>query len=176
MKECKKNIDKEVEKMIVFRFMSNNEFQKFRCSNKLKNSKTHKARTDSVGFCFFDIEDFKPEEAFHFLSGNVSSDICAVFETDEKLNKTYGVYAKPLKPDGDIISDLINLFNGWRDEFTATEYCCTEYSNKTFKLIKYTKNIWEQWDRFEEQQEFKWEVCDELQNTKRLKKKNGERT
>lgn len=154
--------------MKVFRFMSNEEFQKYKCGSKLKNAKVHKGKTNSIGFCFLNLDEYKPEEAMHFLSGIVSYDICAVFETTKKLNKTYGVYAKPLEFDEDIILDLINLFNGWSEKFTATEYCCTSYSNKDFKLLKYSKNIWSQWDRFEDQHNFKWEVCDELQTTKRI--------
>lgn len=161
--------------MKIFRFMSNEEFLKYRCSNKLKNNKVHKGKTNSIGFCFLNADDFTPEEAMHFLSGNVSFDVCAVFETNTELNKTYGVYASPIKPTGSFLEDMFNLYNGWNDSFTATEYCCQSYSNKDFKLIKYSRNIWQQWDRFEEQQNLKWEVCDELQTTKRTKRKNGKR-
>ena len=40
--------------------------------------------------------------------------------------------------------------------FYATEYCTTEYSNKDFKLTKYSEDIWKQWRLTEEQQELEW--------------------
>ena len=162
--------------MKIFRFMSNKEFQKYRCSNKLKNNKIHKGKTNSIGFCFLNMEDFTPEKAMHFLSGNVSFDVCAVFETEKQLNKTYGVYAKPLEMTGNMSTDMITLLLGWTESFTATEYCCTEYDNKTFKLLRYSKNIWNQWNPSEFQKDLKWEeVSNELQTTKRNKTKDGKR-
>lgn len=162
--------------MILFRFMSNKEFQKYRCNNKLKNNKVHAGKTNSIGFCFFNTEDFTPEEAMHFLSGVVSFDVCAVFETEKQLHRTYGVYAKPLDVRGDILADMTNLLLGWTEKFTAPEYCCTEYDCKELKLLKYCKDIWSQWDPYTLQKDLKWEeVNNELQTAKRSKTKDGER-
>ena len=83
--------------MKVFRFMSMQELEKYKRGEILKNDTIHKGRTNSVGFCFLDAEEYKPEQAFHFLSGVVCPYICVVFETKTKLNKTYGIYAKPIK-------------------------------------------------------------------------------
>lgn len=142
--------------MKVFRFMSKEEFKKYKAGELLENNKKHESKTSSVGFCFFDIKDFEPKNAMHFLSGIVSFDVCAVFEVDKKiLNKTYGVYASPIKRTGDI-EELINLLKGLNDKFTATEYCTTKYNNKDFKLVKYTENLWDQWLLYDEQEELDW--------------------
>ncbi len=162
--------------MKIFRFMSNKEFQKFKCSNKLKNDKIHQGKTNSIGFCFLNLDDYSPEEAMHFLSGIVSFDVCAVFETKKQLNKKEASYAKPIDTTGNILTDIINLMNGWNEEFKVTEYCCTEYDNKTFKLLKYSTNIWQQWKPLEKQLKLKWEENNnEIQTIKRIKGKNGKR-
>lgn len=142
--------------MKVFRFMSKEEFEKYNKNITLKNNTKHDGKTNSVGFCFLNMEEYTPEEAIHFLSGVVSFDVCAVFETEEKLNKTYGIYAKPIDPSGNIMEDMINLFLGFNVRFTANEYCTTKYNNKTMKLIKYSEEIWEQWNPAEEQSKLKW--------------------
>lgn len=142
--------------MRIFRFMSNEEFEKYKKGITLKNNKRHEGNTNSIGFCFLDEEEFTPEKAMHFLSGIVTFDICAVFETKEKLNKTYGVYAKPILKTGNAFEDLYNLLSGWGDKFTANEYCVTEYNKETMKLLKYSENIWNQWKPNEEQTKLKW--------------------
>lgn len=144
------------EKMIVFRFMSKKEFEGFRKGKTLVNKIKHQGRTNSIGFCFLDINDYTPEKALHFLSNIVSFDVCVVFETTKELRKTYGVYAKPIKSTGDIRVDFFNLIMGFNEKFTSTEYCTTEYNNKDFKAIKYSENLWQQWQPFEEQSEIKW--------------------
>lgn len=142
--------------MKVFRFMNKVEFEKYKRDFPLRNNKKHDGKTNSVGFCFFNLEEYTPEEAMHFLSGIVSFDICAVFETEEKLNKTYGVYAKPIKSTGNIFEDLLNVFSGFADRFTANEYCINEYNKKTMKLLKYSEEIWNQWNPMKEQAKLKW--------------------
>lgn len=143
--------------MQLFRFMSKDEFEKYKKGDTLKNEVKHSNfKTNSVGFCFFNTEDFTPEEAMHFLSGLVSFDICAVFETEEKMQKTHGVYAKPIKSTGNPIEDLMKVLCGFNESFTADEYCTTEYDNKKMKLIKYSKDIWKQWQPGEQQAKLKW--------------------
>lgn len=138
--------------------MSKKEFEKYNKGEILINTKKHDGKTNSIGFCFLNLEDYTPEKALHFLSGIVSFDICAVFETDEILNETYGIYAKEIKSSGDIVKDLMNLLNNFNEKFTANEYCTTEYDNKKFKLIKYSEDIWSQWIPREEQKELKWKI------------------
>lgn len=164
--------------MKVFRFMSESEFKKYKSGNKLLNNKDHNKidsrKTNSKGFCFLDIQEYSPEEAMHFLSGIVSFEVCALFETNKELIKSYGVYATPIKRTGNIQEDLINLILNYRLSFTANEYCTTEYSEKDFKLLKFSKNLWEQWNPLDEQERLKWEECsNELQATERVKTKNG---
>ena len=108
--------------MEVFRFMSKEEFKKYMNGEELVNKKEHRAKTNSKGFCFLDLKDFTPEEAIHFLSGIVSFDVCAVFETNTKLNKTYGVYAKPIKKEGSILDYLIKFFNDFKKNLTPNNY------------------------------------------------------
>lgn len=142
--------------MKVFRFMSKVEFEKYKKGFPLNNNKKHDGKTNSVGFCFLNLEEYTPEEAMHFLSGVVSFDVCAVFETEEKLNKTYGIYAKPIDPSGNLMEDMINLLLGFNDHFTANEYCIASYNKEKFKLLKYSENIWKQWNPTEIQENLKW--------------------
>ena len=124
--------------MKVFRFMSKVEFEKYRNSFTLKNNKKHEGRTNSIGFCFLNLEEYKPEEAMHFLSGIATFDVCAVFETNENLNG--------------------KLLCGFNDRFKANEYCITEYDKNKMRLIKYSEDIWKQLNPTEEQQKLKWVV------------------
>lgn len=119
--------------MELFRFMSIKEFDKLINGETLKNNTHHKTRTTSIGFCFMKTEDNTPEEAYEFLSGVVSSDLCVVFETNKKLTKSYGIYASP--------------YGGFFDTITEDEYCTKEYNLKDFKIIKmaiprYFENEW----------------------------------
>lgn len=82
-------------------------------------------------------------------------DICAIFETKEKLNKTFGIYAKPIKKTGNLAEDFMNLLSNLKS-FRADEYCTTEYSQEKMKLIKYSEGIWEQWNPIEIQTKLKW--------------------
>lgn len=152
--------------MVVFRFMKADDLLAFNSGVKLKNETDHSlsAKTNSKGFCFLSLDDFKPEDAFHFLSGIVDMEVCAVFETKKKLNKTYGFYAdssrdKELRENGVSILDWLDLFEQLADPtkrktVKINEYCSTELSNKDFKLLKYAKpnfmeDDWE-WIDFEE--------------------------
>lgn len=128
--------------MKVFRFMSREEFFKYMNGETLQNKKKHIGKTNSIGFCFLDLEEYKPEEACHFLCGIVSGDICAVFEVEESLlNKTWGIYRKPKEYSEDVMKNTVNLIL-FPINFTANEYCTTEYSNKDFKLISFALPRW----------------------------------
>lgn len=166
--------------MRIFRFMSNKEFEQFKngkvMRNKTEHSIKHGSKTNSKGFCFFNYDEYSPEKIMHSLSGVVTFDVCAVFETDVELNKTYGIYAKPIKSDGDMLKMLTRLLIGYHDSFKANEYCITQYDRRNFKLIKYSKDIWSQWNPAEIQQKLRWEEYNyELQTKKRIKAKNGAR-
>ena len=112
--------------MILHRFCSKEEYEKYMAGEKLINRKVHGVErgydaSTAVGFCFF-IED--PEKAKHWLSGVVDFDYCLTFlVTDDKVNSCLGRYVNWVKP-------------GVRDgSIYLKEYCCTEYDNKTFKLL-----------------------------------------
>ena len=114
--------------MKVFRFMSKEEFELLKSGKTLINKKDHKLTNKcvSVGFCFFDKEDCYPEYAYEFLSSIVSDDVCVEFEVDKSLLKeSSGTYADPY---GD------NFFS----TIWMTEYCCTSYNNKDFKMLSYS--------------------------------------
>ena len=144
--------------MKMFRFMSRNEFEKYRSGQLLINKTIHQGKTNSIGFCFFNIDDYKPERAMHFLSGVVTLDVCAVFETNKRLNKTMGTYAKLPPSTGNALIDYIRVLNGLVYKFDAVEYCTTSYNNKEFKLLKYSEDIWKQWRPVEEESKILWRM------------------
>lgn len=122
--------------MKFFRFMSFKELDKFLLGNVLENNikfSEYNAKTNSSGFCFMSFQELKPEFSYNFLSGVVSNDVCVIFETKNKLKKTYGIYADP--------------FGGFFDTITQNEYCINKYSNKNFKIIQLAfpshKETWE---------------------------------
>jgi hypothetical protein len=152
--------------MKVFRFMSTEEFEKYRSGKNLKNKTNHKKQnhrmTTSVGFCFLSLDDFEPEYAYKFLSGIITDDVCVVFEVDEKkLKQSEARYNKPLTDEEDEKEmEKLNLNGGFFDFLISTlqvmkdlnsngcmmakEYCCTKYNNKDFKLIKYAEPVFRQ--------------------------------
>lgn len=120
--------------MEIFRFMSRKEFDKLIKGEILYNKKRHQGRTNSIGFCFMNIEDNTPEYAYEFLSGVVDDDVCVVFETNKKLTESWGVYADP---NGSFFATI-----------TEDEYCTTKYSLDEFKIVKmaipkFWENEWE---------------------------------
>ena len=133
--------------------MSVEELEQLLTGKKLYNFKNHKKlgnHSDSVGFCFMNYEDFTPEEAWRFLrgiNGLAIYSVCAVFETNKKLKKSKGRYAKYEKtveeevemieklPKNKQFERLVEYFNNIQT-FDTTEYCTTSYSLKDFKIIK----------------------------------------
>ncbi len=114
--------------------MSYEEFEKYMNGKNLYNNTKHKAKTNSIGFCFFDINDFSPEFAWRFLKGAIFPDICVVFEVDETLlRKGYGIYSDPNKT-------LYELMNFIPKMIRVSEYCTENYNKEVFKLVKYTTN------------------------------------
>ena len=67
--------------------MSSVELLKFLEGEDLFNTTKHKAKTDSVGFCFFAIDDVTPEYAWKFLRGAIFPDVCVVFEVNDMYLK-----------------------------------------------------------------------------------------
>ena len=145
--------------MKVFRFMSKAEFDKFNKGETLKNDKDHSKnnKSQSIGFCFFNLDDVIPEEAMHFLSGIVSFDVCALFEVDEKLlTKSQAYYAKEAEWTGNFLDDLLMALSGVIERELRDEYCIKEYNNKIFKLEKWATDCWSQWNPVKNEQSFDW--------------------
>lgn len=111
--------------MKVFRFMSHEEFEKYKSGQVLVNNTKHTGKTNSVGFCFLNAEEYSPEYAYKFLIGAIFPEICCVFDVSEdKLKKGYGIYHIPkTRPSR---------------QFKAIEYSTIKYSKEDFKLIRYT--------------------------------------
>lgn len=125
---------------------------------KLRNNTKHTGKTNSVGFCFLDLKEYRPIYAFHFLVGAVeTTDICVIFETNEKLNKTYGIYAVP--------------GGAFFDSFQATEYCIEEYDNTKFKMIKYSVGDFYK-DRWKWNTEYNQELLKDIPYLQEQKDKN----
>lgn len=143
--------------MRLFRFMSIDEFNKYVNGKKLINNTNHhkenNQKTNSIGFCFLNLDEYKPEEALHFLTGIVNFSICAVFETNnENVRRTkgrYNILAKASRPTN-VYANYFELLNSEYNGFIANEYCTTKYSKDNFKLIKYTIPDWFN------QHEWKW--------------------
>ena len=134
--------------MKVFRFMSVKEFRKYMLGYKLKNSTNHylenNMKTNSTGFCFFYLDDYKPEKALHMVSGIVNWEICAIFEVPKgKLKETWGRYSK----FSQIGNYPMYVYKNYEEliksqSFISKEYCTQEYEKNTFKLIAFAIPEW----------------------------------
>lgn len=129
--------------MKLFRFMSFEEFKKY-CDGELlinntNHNKDNNQMTNSIGFCFFNYAQHKPEEILHSVFGIATCNICAIFETDRKnVRRTHGRYSQPIDRD-----------TTKRRTIVAHEYCTTEYDNKSFKLISWSIPEWSNWDKWD---------------------------
>lgn len=146
--------------MRIFRFMSEEEFNKYKNGEVLINETNHSekgGRTTSKGFCFLDYNKYIPEESFHFLTGLVNDSYCCIFDTNKPLNEGTGIYAdnSDLKQEEISMKDVFEMFERFitgnyegipRQE--VKEYSTCEYSNKDFKLVGYAKpDLWkDKWE------------------------------
>ena len=112
--------------MLLFRVMSRAEYKKYCAGKKLYQLTDHSdyARSQSQGFCFMDMADVKPQEAFDFLSGIVTRELLCVFE------------CKDLAKAGLIESS--GLYYAYPENRWRREYCTKGYSKDTLKLIRCT--------------------------------------
>lgn len=124
--------------MKVMRFMSLAEFNKYLTGEVLQNYEDHKARTDAIGFCFLDADEYGANDAYHFLSGVVSSEICAIFEVPDHTPFKHGT-GQFADPAARALSIMEAMFN--TDTIDVKEYSITEYSDKQFKLVQYCDNF-----------------------------------
>lgn len=115
-----KVMDKDTDRL--FRFMEYGELIDLLDGKVLTNTTAHDAFTSSVGFCFMNEKDLPPEEAYKFLSGIVSDEVCVVFKTSAEVMQAFGVYASP--------------YGSFTDCFAATEYCTPVYDLENFEIVK----------------------------------------
>ena len=132
--------------MKLFRFMSFDEFKKYCNEEELINNTNHNKdnnnKTNSIGFCFFNYAQYKPEEMLHSVFGVATCNICCIFETDrENVRRTYGRYSQAIDK---------NTLD--RRTIIAHEYCTTKYSKENFKLLQWAIPEWSNWDNWEWQQ------------------------
>jgi len=112
--------------MIVTRFCSIEEYKKFMSGETLINTTDHfrggRGGSVSVGFCFTEDD---PVTAWRYLKDIVYPEICMVLDIDDQLlTVSLGKYAD--YSDGKDGSDAC----------IKVEYCLTQYSNKTAKLVR----------------------------------------
>lgn len=112
--------------MIVTRFCSINEYGKFMAGETLINTTNHfkdgRGGSLSVGFCFTEDD---PLTAWRYLKGIVYPEICMVLDIDDALlTPSFGKYA-----------DYSNGQDG-SHACLKKEYCLTQYSNKTARLVR----------------------------------------
>lgn len=117
--------------MILHRFCSQAEYDKYIAGETLVNEKDHGAErgyeaSTAVGFCFF---VGNPEKRKHQLSGIVDFDVCLSVEVDpSKVQFCHGRYT--LWQNGQRVGTEKVL-----------EFCTTTYNNRDFKLVKADKSF-----------------------------------
>lgn len=134
----------EVLRMIkVVRFMSFSEFLGLIEGKELENTKNHKeeddCKTDSIGFCFTPIDEFKDDTIYNiarYLCSVATTKFCVVADIDEtKLKKGYGIYADHSEDDKMSLRDLIDP-SKWKT-ITVDEYSTTKYSLKDLENARW---------------------------------------
>lgn len=124
--------------MMVLRFMGTSEFQKYLDGEIIRSdtdwNKKH-FRTNSVGVCFFPAGIENPEDRLKYISGIIDTSICAVFRTNKKMAKTFGVYRDPDHDDCRLFAPIAKK--------SVQEWCTPSYSKDDFTLIRYgIPDIW----------------------------------
>lgn len=114
----------------LMRFMGVNELSAFLAGQELENHTDWRKkgqRTDSKGFCFFDLSE-PPEERLKYLAGVVDRSFVAVFEVEDgvKLRESSGRYAIP--GHGDVFPPPMQK---------KREYSTERYSSRTFKIERF---------------------------------------
>lgn len=112
--------------MIIHRFMSQAEYEKYKAGEDLRNDTNHNVlrgeASTAIGFCWFDDD---PEDAKHRLSGIVDFDICLTVEAPayalHRCSGRYPTYSAPGVKSG------IKYYR---------EYCCRSYNRDNFKEIE----------------------------------------
>ena len=134
--------------MILHRFMSEAEYEVLIAGGKLMNATDHQKeygrKTTSVGFCFFS-ED--PDKAIHWLSGIVNTEVCVTLDIDDSLlTESTGTYRDDEKDNIEGMS-LLELMFTPAPQIERKEYCMTEYSLETVKVLDMTTKYGNYFDR-----------------------------
>ena len=116
----------------LMRFMGNSELSAFLADRELENHTDWRKmaqRTESKGFCFFDLSE-PPEERLKYLIGVVDRSFIAEFEVadDVELRESTGWYAVPGQDGGFALLH-------WQQE--KTEYSIEQYSSRTFTIKRF---------------------------------------
>lgn len=117
-------------KMELMRFMGVNELAAFLAGEELENHtdwRNKGQRTNSKGFCFFDLSE-PPEERLKYLAGVVDRSFIAVFEVADgvKLRESSGRYAIP--GHGAVFPPPMQ---------NKVEYSTERYSSRTFTIKRF---------------------------------------
>lgn len=116
--------------MELMRFMGVNELAAFLAGEELENHTDWRKkgqRTNSKGFCFFDLSE-PPEERLKYLTGVVDRSFIAVFEVDDgvKLRESSGRYA--IQGHWDVFLQQMQ---------NKKEYSIEQYSVHTFTIKRF---------------------------------------
>lgn len=128
--------------MRLIRFMSQGEFDALLSGETLHNTRDHHrysgGRTNSVGFCFFDLS-VPPEKRMEYLTGVVDMDAVVEIDTNAKLKKGQGIYRDPDQDE----TSLVNVILGKESSpmKVIREYSVTEYGLDTCKVIRIGKPL-----------------------------------
>lgn len=129
---------KKEETIRLIRFMSKEEFDKYKAGEILTNYTDHKrdlgARTGSKGFCFFLIGDdlTEADRMLRYLHGIATLDKVLVAETARKnVRESLGEYLDTEKT----LDDVFNSDKPKVPMIERTEYCTTWYSNRNFVQV-----------------------------------------
>lgn len=112
--------------MILSRFCSKAEFDKYMAGETIVNNIDHGAQrgydvSTAIGFCFF---IGNPEEEKHRLSGIVDFDVCITVDVSfTEVHLCHGRY--PFRVNGRVVGVMDFM-----------EFCTRTYNNRDFKLIE----------------------------------------
>ena len=120
--------------MRVCRFMSEEEYQRYREGGLLRNETdqgTLWQGSKAHGFCFFEVGPGHdtPEERMRYLKGIASMDRCVIMDTNEYMQKSVAKYRNPWIDYGRCLTDNVATM-------TKAEYSTTAYSRRTHRLVR----------------------------------------
>ena len=128
--------------MRLIRFMSQGELDALLTGQTLHNTRDHHrysgGRTNSVGFCFFDLS-VPPEKRMEYLNGVVDMDAVVEIDTNAKLKKGQGIYRDPDQDETSLVK--VMLGKEVPPMVPVREYSITEYSLDTCRIVRIGKPL-----------------------------------